>query len=390
MLEPHAARLAAMLALSLLISGCKPAQDAPAPPPPPVETLLTQAEALALETELPGRVEPVRVAEVRARVAGIVLSRHFREGAEVKAGELLFRIDPAPFKAALARAEGELAKAEAALFEADAVLQRYRPLVEVNAVSRQDFDAAQAAVRSAQAARQSARADVDTARLNLDYAAVKAPISGRIGRALVTEGALVGQDEATPLAVVQQLDPVYVDFRQPAADALRLRAAQQAAQAAGASLALALEGSGEPRAGRLLFSDVTVDRSTGQLLLRGEFPNPDGLLLPGMYVRVRVAQGSDPAAILVPQRAVQRGTDGQAQVMLVSADGTVESRAVRTGAMHGGRWHIVDGLAPGERVIVGNPGALQPGTKVSLAPPTSPGADSPNSPSPQAATAAHD
>jgi len=386
-LEPHAARLAAMLALSLLISGCKPAQDAPAPPPPPVETLLTQAEALALETELPGRVEPVRVAEVRARVAGIVLSRHFREGAEVKAGELLFRIDPAPFKAALARAEGELAKAEAALFEADAVLQRYRPLVEVNAVSRQDFDAAQAAVRSAQAARQSARADVDTARLNLDYAAVKAPISGRIGRALVTEGALVGQDEATPLAVVQQLDPVYVDFRQPAADALRLRAAQQAAQAADASLALALEGGGEPRAGRLLFSDVTVDRSTGQLLLRGEFPNPDGLLLPGMYVRVRVAQGSDPAAILVPQRAVQRGTDGQAQVMLVSADGTVESRAVRTGAMHGGRWHIIDGLAPGERVIVGNPDTLQPGTKVSLAPPTPPG---PNSPSPQAATAAHD
>ncbi len=387
MLEPHAARLAAMLAFTLLISGCKPAQDAPAPPPPPVETVLTQAEALALETELPGRVEPVRVAEVRARVAGIVLSRHFREGAEVKTGELLFRIDPAPFKAALARAEGELAKAEAALFEADAVLQRYRPLVEVNAVSRQDFDAAQAAVRSAQAARQSARADVDTARLNLDYAAVKAPISGRIGRALVTEGALVGQDEATPLAVVQQLDPVYVDFRQPAADALRLRAAQQAAQAAGASLALALEGSGEPRAGRLLFSDVTVDRSTGQLLLRGEFPNPDGLLLPGMYVRVRVARGSDPAAILVPQRAVQRGTDGQAQVMLVSADGTVESRAVRTGAMHGGRWHIVDGLAPGERVIVGNPGALQPGTKVSLAPPAPPG---PNSPSPQAATAAHD
>ena len=381
--------LPAAAAIALLTSGCKPAEESAEPPPPAVETILVQAEALPLSTELPGRVEPVRVAEVRARVAGIVLSRHFREGAEVKAGELLFRIDPAPFKAALARAEGELAKAEAALFEADAVLRRYQPLVEINAVSRQDFDAAQAAFRSARAASQSARADVDSARLNLDYATVKSPISGRIGRALVTEGALVGQDEATPLAIVQQLDPVYVDFRQPAADALKLRTAQQAAQAAGgpgASLAIAVDGVAGERQGRLLFSDVTVDRATGQILLRGEFPNPDGMLLPGMYLRVQVGQGTDPAAILVPQRAVQRSTDGRAQVMVVAADGTVESRAVRTGAMHGARWHIAEGLAAGERVIVGGLGAAQPGARVSLADASAPAP----APGKQASTAAHD
>ena len=243
-------------------------------------------------SSLPGRVEPMRVAEVRARVAGIVLSRNFEEGADVKAGDVLFRIDPAPFKAALSRAQGEVAKADAALSDAQAVLRRYTPLVKIEAVSQQDFDAASAAVKSAQAARRSAQADVETAQLNLDYATVKAPISGRIGRAQVTEGALVGQNEATVMAKIQQLDPIYVDFTQPVADMLRMREAMQTGelgQEEGADISISIDGADRTRSGRLLFSDIAVDRGTGQVSLRGEFANPDVLLLPGMYVRVPVS-----------------------------------------------------------------------------------------------------
>ncbi|MGP6216593.1 efflux RND transporter periplasmic adaptor subunit, partial [Pseudomonas paraeruginosa] len=294
----------AALALAVALAGCGPAeerQDA-AEPALPVGVLAVRSETLALTSELPGRIEPVRVAEVRARVAGIVVQKRFEEGADVKAGELLFQIDPAPLKAALSRAEGELARTRAVLFEAQARVRRYEPLVKIQAVSQQDFDTAIADLRSAQAASRSAQAEVETARLNLGYASVSAPISGRIGRALVTEGALVGQGEATLMARIQQLDPIYADFTQTAAEALRLREAlKDGSLAAGDSEALSIrvEGTSYERQGALQFADVAVDRGTGQITLRGKFANPDGVLLPGMYVRVRAPQGTDSRAILI-------------------------------------------------------------------------------------------
>jgi len=364
--------LSALVAVVLLVSGCGDKQgDANAQAPVPVEAVAAQPQPFTLTAELPGRIEPVRVAEVRARVAGIVLRRTFEEGANVKAGDVLFQIDPAPFKAALSRARGDLAKAEAALVEARSVVRRYEPLVQIEAVSRQDFDAAQATLRGAEASPQSAAAEVETAQLNLDYATVRAPISGRIGRALVTEGALVGQNEATPLATIQQLDPIYADFKQPVNDLVRLRKSLadgklKQAEASSLPISITVEGSGDQRTGQLLFSDVTVDRDTGQVSLRGRFANTDGLLLPGMYVRVHIDQGVDPQAILVPQRAVKRNTDGKAYVLVADAQDTVQTRTVQTGAMRGSQWQIVGGLQPGERVIVSAPGALQAGAKVTV------------------------
>ena len=365
------------LVMSIVLAGCGGGEDAhsQASEPRAVQVLAVQPERYALTSALPGRGEPMRVAEVRARVAGIVLSRNFEEGADVKAGDVLFRIDPAPFKAALSRAQGELAKADAAVSDAQAIVKRYTPLVKIEAVSQQDFDTAITTLKSAQAARRSAQADVETAQLNLDYATVKAPISGRIGRAQVTEGALVGQNEATVMAKIQQLDPIYVDFTQPVADMLRMRTALQdgsLGQGEGAAISLTIDGTDQKRNGRLLFSDIAVDRTTGQVSVRGEFANPDVLLLPGMYVRVQTRQGVDPEAILVPQRAVLRSTDGKPQVMVVGKDEVVESRLVQTGTMRGGDWHIVEGLNAGDRVIVGGVNAAVPGQKVSVTPAAEP------------------
>ena len=363
-----------LAALAALAAGCG-RNEAPAASGdalPVVQAVTVQPAPLALSSELPGRIEPVRVAEVRARVAGIVLRRHFEEGADVRAGQVLFQIDPAPLRAALSRAQGQLASAEAALIEARAVVGRNAPLVAQEAVSRQDFEAMQARLQAAQAARQSAQAEVQAAALNLEYATVRAPIAGRIGRALVTEGALVGQGEATPMALVQQLDPVYADFQQPVAEAQRLRAAlaegrlAQTAGKDGTPVSLKVDGTGLQRTGQLLFSDVTVDRGTGQMALRGRFDNRDGMLLPGMYVRVTVGQGVDPAAILVPQRAVQRSTDGQAHVLVVDGQDTLQMRPVQTAAMHGVQWQISAGLKAGERVVVGRMAGLQPGARVQV------------------------
>lgn len=260
------------------------------------------------------------------------------------------------------------------------MLKRHEELVRIEAVSRQDYDAAQARLKSAQAERQAALAEVETAKLDLGHATVKAPISGRIGRALVTEGALVGQGEATPLAMIQQIDPVYVDFKQPVAEVQALRAELAAGRLAqdegrGARISVSVEGTGEQRDGHLLFSDITVDRGTGQISLRGRFDNADGLLLPGMYVRVHAPQGVDPQAVLVPQRAVVRGTDGSPQVLVVDGQDTVQARQVRTGAMHGAAWHITDGLQAGDRVVVG--GRAKAGDKVAVAPAASPAAAAP-------------
>ncbi|MEN5239636.1 MULTISPECIES: MexC family multidrug efflux RND transporter periplasmic adaptor subunit [Pseudomonas] len=364
--------VASWLAVAVALAGCDSAGEpqAAAPAAFPVELVTVASEPLSLASTLPGRVEPMRVAQVRARVAGIVLHKRFEEGADVKAGDVLFQIDPAPFQAALARANGDLARAQAVQQEAQARVKRYEPLVKIEAVSRQDFDSANATLRSAQAAVRSAQADVQTARLNLGYATVTAPISGRIGRALVTEGALVGQGDATLMARIQQLDPIYVDFTQSAADALRLRQALQDGALAGGddtALMAQVEGTDYQRQGTLMFTDVEVDRGTGQVTLRGCFDNADGTLLPGMYVRVRTPQGTDRQAILVPQRAVQRGSDGEARVMVVGTGNLAEARAVRTGVMQGARWQITEGLREGDQVIVGSPAGLAPGMPVSPA-----------------------
>lgn len=356
-----------ILAAAIALVGCEPAaeRDSATNASYPVEVVRLAAEQVTLAAVLPGRVEPMRVAEVRARVPGIVLSKRFEEGADVKAGDVLFQIDPAPFKAALARAEADLQRAQAAQQEAEARLKRYEPLVKIEAVSQQDFDSATAELRSTGAAVRSAQADVQTARLNLSYATVTAPISGRIGRALATEGALVGQGDATLMALIQQLDPIYIDFTQSAADALRLRQALKAGSLAadGQGLTAQVEGTDFQRSGELMFTDVSVDRGTGQVLLRGRFNNADGTLLPGMYVRVRAPQGTDDHAILVPQRAVQRGSDGQARV-LVAANGIAEARIVQTGVMQGARWQITEGLNPGDQVIIGSPAGLAAGMPV--------------------------
>ena len=365
--------MAVVVAAGLGLAGCEQAGEGAVGEMPPreVQTVVVRAEPLARVAELPGRVEPVRVAEVRARVAGIVMQKRFEEGADVKAGDLLFQIDPAPLKAALSRAEGELARAEATLYEARARVRRYEPLVKIEAVSRQDYDSATADLRSAEAATRSARADVETARLNLGYASVRAPISGRIGRALVTEGALVGQGDATLMARIQQLDPVYVDFNQPAAEVLRLRESLKAGGLDGSGdlpLSLRVEGTDHEATGEWLFTDVSVDPGTGQVALRGRFANPEKLLLPGMYVRVLAPQGIDRKAVLVPQRAVSRGADGVAQVLVVGTDGRAEARAVETGVMQGGRWQVLRGVQPGDQVIVSGLAGLQPGAGVVVRP----------------------
>ncbi|MBD9398182.1 MexC family multidrug efflux RND transporter periplasmic adaptor subunit [Pseudomonas sp. PDM11] len=373
------------LSMAIALAGCdKGDKGWGEAPPREVDVLTIKTEPFTVVAELPGRIEPVRVAEVRARVAGIVLKRTFEEGADVKAGDLLFQIDPAPFKAALSRAEGELARAEAQLFQAQATVERYQPLVKINAVSQQDFDVARATLRSAQADKRSAQANVETAKLDLGYAQVRAPIAGRIGRAQVTEGALVGQGETTLLARIQQLDPVYADFSQPAADALRLRAAIADGKVSGEgdkTLSLRVDGTDIQSQGTLLFTDISVDRSTGQIALRGRFDNPQGVLLPGMYVRVRTPQGLDQEAILVPQRAVQRAADGKASVMLLGEGNSVEARPVTTGAMQGARWQITDGLKAGDKVIVSSLSAIQPGAKVVPREEGAPAPDAPANPS---------
>jgi membrane fusion protein, multidrug efflux system len=328
-----------------------------APPPAEVGVVTVAPRAVGLATELPGRLEASRVAQVRARAAGILQKRLFVEGSDVKAGQPLFRIDAAPYQAAAASAQAVLARAQANLTQASAQAERFKPLMEANAISKQDFVNAVTAQKSAEADVASAKAAVQTAQINLGYASVSAPIAGRIGRALVTEGALVGQGEATQLAVVQQINPMYLNFTQSTTDVLRLRKAVESGQfkragGSGASVRILLEdGSDYGEPGKLLFTDLTVDPSSGQVTLRAEVPNPAGLLLPGMYVRVRLEQAQAEAGIVVPQQAVTRGSTGDS-VMVVGADGKVAPRPVKIGTSVDGQWVVLDGLKAGEQVMV--------------------------------------
>ncbi|WP_151639384.1 efflux RND transporter periplasmic adaptor subunit [Noviherbaspirillum aerium] len=371
--------LAVALAAALTLSGCGDqvasayAQAPSGMPPPEVSVVTAAPERLTLTNELPGRLEATRTAEVRARAAGIVTKRVFSEGSEVKAGEILFRIDPAPFEAALNSAQASLARAEANLAQTTTTVQRYKPLVETNAISKQEYDTALAAQKQAAADVQSAKAAVATARLNLGYATVNAPISGRIGRALVTEGALVGQGTATPLATIQQLDPIYINITQSASEALRLRRAMSAGrlQKAGKDEArvtvVTEDGEIYPHPGKLLFSDQTVDPSTGAITLRALVPNPDRFLLPGMYVRARVEQAVREDAITLPQQAVQRLPNGSF-VMVVGDDNKVAARPVKAQSAIGDKWVVSEGLKGGERVIVEGFQKAPPGAVVKTVP----------------------
>ncbi len=360
---------------------------APSVPPPATVGVVTVAnEAVALQTELPGRVSAVRVAQVRARVNGVVHKRLFREGSTVRAGQQLFQIDPAVYRAALDSAQASVAKGQANLAQATAQVERYQPLADANAVSKQEFTTLMTAQKQAEADLASARAAAQTAQINLDYAAVYAPISGRIGQALVTEGALVSAAEATQLAVIQQTDTVYVNFTQSSTDVLRLRkalAAQQLrAPAEGAvPVRVVLEDGTElPTPGRLLFSELTVDASSGQITLRAEVPNPDGLLLPGQFVRVRLSQAELPQGMLLPQQAVTRTNQGDT-VLVVGADGKPGPRPVKIGSAQGNQWVVLDGLKPGEQVIVdGFQKMMVPGAPVKTVPWSRGGAAAPAAP----------
>jgi membrane fusion protein (multidrug efflux system) len=357
-------RFPALAGLALLAAcsggGNAPAAAAPAPPPAVEVGVVTVAPGtVALVTELPGRTEASRVAQVRARAAGILQKRLFREGSDVKAGQLLFRIDAAPYQATLSSAEATLARAQANLQQASAQAERYKPLVQAKAVSEQDYVNALAAQKQAQADVAAGKAAVLTAQINLGYASVSAPIGGRIGRALVTEGALVGQGEATQLALIQQIDPMYVNITQPVADVLRLRSAIAAGKLLGATgdgvsayVRIVLDdGSVYAEPGKLLFSDLSVDPGSGQITLRAEVPNPQGVLLPGMYVRARLEQAEVANAVLLPQQAVQRGAQGDS-VRVVAADGSLGTRAVKVGNARDGQWVVLDGLKAGDQVVV--------------------------------------
>lgn len=372
------------LTLSLaFLAGCAGDELAATPraaQPVPVEPFVVTPRSTVLNATLPGRIVPMRTAEVRARVPGIVQKRHFTEGALVKKGDLLFSIDPAPLEAALARASAAKIRAEALVKQAGSLVRRYEPLVKADAVSQLEYDDAASALQTAEANVVSAAADVRTAQLDLAYATVRAPIDGRIGKSLVTEGALVGQGETTPMALIQQMDPIYADFTQPANTVLQLREALASGaltrgESAAQGVSISVDGTTHTARGRLLFSDVTVDPGTGQVTLRGEFANPHGTLLPGMYVRVSAEMGTDARAIFVPQRAILRGTDGKAKVMTISNKGVAEERAVTTGVMRGAEWQVTDGLKAGDRLIVKGVDKITPGTPVSVsAPAAKPGA----------------
>ncbi len=325
-------------------------------PPPEVGVVTVTPTTVAVVNELPGRLEGVRTAEVRARVAGIVLSRNYREGGEVKAGQLLFKIDPAPYQAQLESAKASLARAEANAVAARLKAERYKPLVAVNAVSKQEYDDAVAAAGQAAADIASAKAAVSTAQINLGYTTVTAPISGRVGRALVTEGALVGSGEATKLATVEQVDPIWVTFTQPASEVMKLQRSIESGKVkgvdGGARVHLFIEDGREyEQTGKLLFSDMTVDPTTGAITLRAQFSNPKRELLSGTFVRVKIEQGVDENALTVPQRALIRTGQG-ASVLVVGGDGKVASLPVKAPQAIGDNWIVTEGLKGGEKVIV--------------------------------------
>ena len=361
-----------MLAGGLALTGCndkKTEQGAARAPEVGVVTL--KAEPLNVTTELPGRTSAFRIAEVRPQVSGIILKRHFVEGSEVKAGTSLYQIDPATYQAAYDSAKGDLAKAQASAQIAQVTVNRYKPLLGTNYISKQDYDTAASTAMQANASVIAAKAAVETARINLAYTKVLSPISGRIGKSTVTEGALVTSSQTDALATVQQLDPIYVDVTQSSNDFLRLK--QELADGTlkqengKAKVALILDNGKEyQQPGTLEFSDVTVDQTTGSITLRAVFPNPQNSLLPGMFVRARLDEGTNNNALLVPQQGITRNPRGDATAMVVGADNKVEVRTVTTTQAIGDKWVVTDGLKPGDKVIVTGLQKVKPGAQVTV------------------------
>lgn len=357
----------------LLMSGCDKKDGANGPPqgpPPEVAVVVVTPRSLSLTNELPGRISAYLVAEVRPQVGGIIQKRRFTEGAIVKVGEVLYQIDPASYRAAYASAKAALAGAEARLQPLRLKRERFIKLVEINAVSQQEYDDIDAAFKQAEADIEFAKAAMDTARINLAYTQVNAPISGRIGRSSVTTGALVTANQVGELATIQQLDQVYVDVTQSTIELLRLKRNIASGQlkttkAEQVEVRLLLEdGSAYPLPGSLKFSDVTVDQSTGSVTLRTVFPNPDQLLLPGMFARAVIEEGVNEQAILVPQRGVTRNQKGEAMVMVVGVEDKVETRVIKVSRTVGDDWLVSEGLQAGDRVIVEGLQRARPGTPV--------------------------
>jgi membrane fusion protein, multidrug efflux system len=367
------ARIVAVVSLALLLAACgesKPGAGANGGAPPEVGVFTIKPQATTVTTDLPGRTSAYRIAQVRARVDGVVIKRAFKEGSDVKAGQLLFQIDPAPFKAALASAQATLMKAQANLASVTAQAERYKVLVESNAVSKQDYDNAVASEGQAAADVAAGRAAVQTASINLGYTDVTAPISGRIGPALVTEGGYVQASAATLLANIQQITPIYVDLNQTSVEGLRLRreVASGQLQLNGpnqAKIRLALEdGSQYPLTGSLQFTDITVDQGTGSVIVRAIFPNPDYVLLPGMFVRALLDEGVNDKTLLVPEVAVTHNPKGEAIALVVGSDNKVAAATLVTGRTVGSSWVVESGIKANDRVIVEGGQKVQPGQVV--------------------------
>lgn len=381
--------LATAVAAAALLSACGKDPKPAAPAVPEVAVLTMATTNVALNIALPGRTAPFLLAEVRARVDGIVQERRFTEGADVRKGEPLYLIDPAPYRAAVKSAEAELQRAQATLASNVSQLNRNRVLVKENAVSKQEFETAEAAQLEAAADVAAAKAALDVARINLGYTTVTAPIAGRSSVSAVTQGAYVQGSAATLMTTIQQIDPMYVDLQQSSSEGLALRreiaagrVRMEGVDAAKVSLQLE-DGSTYSRSGTFEFSGVTVDQATGSVTLRARFPNPDKLLLPGMFVRASVSQGVRQGVMRVPATAVTRTPQGTATVMVVGQDNKAALRTVRTGALVDGFWLVDDGLKAGERVIVSGVQKLRPGTVVRVA-----AAPAPAPAAPVAATAA--
>jgi membrane fusion protein (multidrug efflux system) len=358
-----------LLASLLVLAACH--KEAP-PPRPPAEVgfITLRTQPISIVTELPGRTVAYRIAEVRPQVNGVILKRLFIEGSEVKAGQQLYQIDPAPFQASFESAQAALARAQATATSTRLLAQRYKPLSEARAVSQQDYDNAIASSEQAAADVASAKAAVDTARINLAYTKVFAPIAGRTGRSSVTEGALVGANQATSLVVIQQLDPIYVDVTQASTVLLRLQrefadGMLKKVGDAQAEARLVLEDDTPyPETGKLQFTEVTVDPGTGSVTLRAIFPNPKHTLLPGMFVRERLEEGMNETGLLVPQRAVARNERGEPTVTVLTADNKTAVRIIKTDRAIGDQWQVTDGLAAGEKIIILGIQGVRPGAEV--------------------------
>lgn len=361
-----------MLSGSLALTGCDDKQDQQGGQlMPEVGVVTLKTEPLQITTELPGRTVAYRIAEVRPQVSGIILKRNFVEGSDIEAGVSLYQIDPATYQATYDSAKGDLAKAQAAANIAELTVKRYQKLLGTQYISKQEYDQALADAQQATAAVVAAKAAVETARINLAYTKVTSPISGRIGKSSVTEGALVQNGQASALATVQQLDPIYVDVTQSSNDFLRLKqelangSLKQENGKAKVDLVTS-DGIKFPQSGTLEFSDVTVDQTTGSITLRAIFPNPDHTLLPGMFVRARLQEGTKPTALLVPQQGVTRTPRGDATVLVVGADNKVETRQIVASQAIGDKWLVTDGLKAGDRVVVSGLQKVRPGAQVKV------------------------